>query len=112
MNQTFKPVLRRHASPNNRKPVKCIETGIIYNCVRDAADNLIENNIIANPEDIRKVCLGQRITAGGFKWKYVNDIVEDIARRNGDMIVKTDKLQPDHIHPSWAGYKELVEKTK
>lgn len=75
MNQTFKPVLRRHASPNNRKPVKCIETGIIYNCVRDAADNLIENNIIANPEDIRKVCLGQRITAGGFKWKYVNDDV-------------------------------------
>ena len=43
---------------------------------------------------------------------WVNDVVEDIARRNGDMIVKTDKLQPDHIHPSWAGYKELVEKTK
>ncbi|GDX39440.1 hypothetical protein LBMAG20_16550 [Methylocystaceae bacterium] len=76
MNKTFKPVLRRHAPPNNRKPVICIDTGIIYNCVRDAADNLIEKNIIANPEDIRKVCLGQRMTAGGLKWEYVkNDIL-------------------------------------
>ena len=43
---------------------------------------------------------------------WVNEIVEDIARQRNDMIVKTDKLQPDHIHPSWAGYKELVEKTR
>jgi lysophospholipase L1-like esterase len=43
---------------------------------------------------------------------HVNEIVEIIARSRGDMIIKTDRLQKDAIHPSWAGYKELAEKTK
>jgi lysophospholipase L1-like esterase len=42
----------------------------------------------------------------------VNEIVEIIAKNYGDVIVKTDRLQADAIHPSWAGYKELAEKTK
>jgi hypothetical protein len=42
----------------------------------------------------------------------VNDIVEIIARSRGDFIIKTDRLQKDAIHPSWAGYKELGEKTR
>jgi lysophospholipase L1-like esterase len=43
---------------------------------------------------------------------HVNEIVEIIAKNYGDHIVKTNKLQSDAIHPSWAGYKELGEKTK
>lgn len=42
----------------------------------------------------------------------VNAIVEIIARSRGDTIIKTDRVQKDSIHPSWAGYKELAEKTK
>lgn len=42
----------------------------------------------------------------------VNDNVEIIARSRGDFIIKTDRLQKDAVHPSWAGYKELSEKTK
>ncbi len=42
----------------------------------------------------------------------VNEIVEIIARNWGDTIIKTERLQADAIHPSWAGYKELAEKTK
>jgi len=42
----------------------------------------------------------------------VNEIVEIIARSRGDTIIKTDRIQKDKIHPSWAGYKELAEKTK
>jgi lysophospholipase L1-like esterase len=42
----------------------------------------------------------------------INEIVETIARSHGDIIIKTDRLQKDGIHPSWAGYKELAEKTK
>jgi hypothetical protein len=38
--------------------------------------------------------------------------VEIIARSRGDFVIKTDRLQKDAIHPSWAGYKELAEKTK
>jgi len=42
----------------------------------------------------------------------VNDNVEIIARSRGDFIIKTARLQKDAIHPSWAGYKELAEKTQ
>lgn len=42
----------------------------------------------------------------------VNDIVEIIAKSWGDVIIKTDRLQADAIHPSWAGYRELAEKTR
>jgi hypothetical protein len=73
MKKNIKPVLRRHSPPQNRKPVRCIETGVIYDCVRDAADILIENEISVSPEDIRKVCLGRRMTAGRFRWEYVDD---------------------------------------
>jgi lysophospholipase L1-like esterase len=42
----------------------------------------------------------------------VNDIVEIIARSRNDVIIKTSRLQKDAIHPSWAGYKELADKTR
>ncbi|GDX37789.1 hypothetical protein LBMAG20_00040 [Methylocystaceae bacterium] len=74
MNKNIKPVLRRHSPPQNRKPVRCIETGVVYACVRDAADLLIEDEICVSPEDIRKVCLGRRATAGRLRWEYVDDL--------------------------------------
>lgn len=42
----------------------------------------------------------------------VNEVVEIIAKNFGDTIIGTQKLQGDGIHPSWAGYKELADKTK
>ena len=72
MEKNTKPVLRRHPPPQNRKQVRCIDTGVIYDCVRDAADMLIETEISVSPEDIRKVCLGRRTTAGRLRWEYVD----------------------------------------
>lgn len=46
----------------------------------------------------------------GFCKPTVNSIVEKIAREYGDVIVSTSYLQPDKIHPSWRGYKDLVNK--
>ena len=43
---------------------------------------------------------------------HVNEIVEIIAKNYGDTVIGTKKLQPDSIHPSWAGYRELAEKTR
>ena len=43
---------------------------------------------------------------------HVNEIVEIIAKNFGDTIVGTKRLQADAIHPSWAGYKEIAEKTR
>jgi len=42
----------------------------------------------------------------------VNEIVKKIAEANGDAIIGTNRVQADAIHPSWAGYKELANKTK
>jgi lysophospholipase L1-like esterase len=42
----------------------------------------------------------------------VNGIVEIIAKNFNDTIITTKRLQSDAIHPSWAGYKEIAEKTK
>jgi len=64
-----------------------------------------------------------RVTAGNVFWimppcndKFckpnVNEWVRIIAESKGDIIIKTDRLQKDAIHPSWAGYKELADKTK
>lgn len=42
----------------------------------------------------------------------IQEIVKDVAQQNGDIVIPITKLQKDGIHPSWAGYKELAEKTK
>jgi lysophospholipase L1-like esterase len=42
----------------------------------------------------------------------VQDIVKIIAKNFNDTILPIPRLQPDKIHPSWAGYKQLAESTK
>jgi len=42
----------------------------------------------------------------------IQEIVQDMAKEYGDTVVPITRLQPDKIHPSWAGYKEIAEKTK
>jgi lysophospholipase L1-like esterase len=42
----------------------------------------------------------------------VNKLVEAIAKAHGDSVIGTNRVQADGIHPSWAGYRELAEKTK
>lgn len=42
----------------------------------------------------------------------IQEIVKDIADRNGDVVLPITRLQPDGVHPSWAGYKELAERSK
>jgi hypothetical protein len=38
----------------------------------------------------------------------VNAVVRSVAVSYGDRVISTQRVQPDKIHPSWAGYKELV----
>ena len=68
----FKPVLRRSNQLQRKKAVRCIDTGIVYPCVRDAADVLSEHGINTRPEAIKRVCKGERKTAGGFRWEFGN----------------------------------------
>jgi len=42
----------------------------------------------------------------------IQEIVRKIAQENGDVVLPIVSLQPDKIHPSWAGYKQLVKDSK
>jgi lysophospholipase L1-like esterase len=42
----------------------------------------------------------------------IQTIVKKVAEKNGDIVLPITRVQKDNIHPSWAGYKELAEKTK
>lgn len=50
-----------------RKQVRCIETDIIYESVREAGKILN-----CNPGNILKCCKGKRKTCGGYHWEYVD----------------------------------------
>jgi len=42
----------------------------------------------------------------------VQTIVKEIANANGDNIIFIRSLQPDQIHPTWIGYKDIAGATK
>jgi hypothetical protein len=59
------------------------------------------------------LAMRDRITAERVYWimppikPHIQAMVEIISRNYNDTIISTNRLQPDKIHPSWAGYKEL-----
>lgn len=52
------------------------------------------------------------LKASNVDIKSIQDMIKIIADNFGDTILPITRLQPDGIHPSWAGYKSIVEKTK
>jgi lysophospholipase L1-like esterase len=44
--------------------------------------------------------------------QYIQLLVKEVAKEYGDIVIPITKLQADGIHPSWAGYKDIAEKTK
>jgi hypothetical protein len=59
-------IAKMKESASNKRMVRCIETGIVYNSIRDAGDT---NNI--NYRNIHSVCSGKRNIAGGYHWEFV-----------------------------------------
>ncbi len=58
----------------NGKPVICITTGKIFECMRDAISWLNEIEASRNPKHshIRECCLGKRKSIYGYRWAWVN----------------------------------------
>jgi lysophospholipase L1-like esterase len=44
--------------------------------------------------------------------EVIQEMVKKVAAEHGDIVLPITRLQPDGIHPSWAGYKDLAEKAK
>jgi hypothetical protein len=42
----------------------------------------------------------------------VQDIVKLIAEQNHDTIVNIKKTEPDGVHPTWTGYRDIVKQIK
>lgn len=66
-----KPKSREHAlkvGKTQMKKVRCIETGVVYDCIKDAAEFV---GLIPKSCNIGSVCKGIRVSAGGYKWEYV-----------------------------------------
>lgn len=57
----------RNIQPVNKRPVRCLETGVIYESTAEATRSLGIHNYA-----IRRVCYGERKTAGGYHWEYVS----------------------------------------
>jgi len=47
-----------------------------------------------------------------IKIEDIQVIVKQVAKEHGDTVLPITRLQKDGIHPSWAGYKDLAEKTR
>lgn len=56
----------RISANRNLTPIICLETNHIYDCVAEAAQTL---HILSS--DILRVCRGQRKTAGGYHWQFI-----------------------------------------
>ena len=44
--------------------------------------------------------------------QWIQGLVREIAKRYGDTVLPINGLQRDGIHPSWSGYKDIVERTR
>jgi lysophospholipase L1-like esterase len=42
----------------------------------------------------------------------IQEIVKKVAAQYGDTVLPITHLQPDGIHPNWAGYKEIARYTR
>lgn len=42
----------------------------------------------------------------------IQETVKRVAQKYGDIVLPITRLQKDGVHPSWAGYKDLAEKSR
>jgi hypothetical protein len=68
-NPKTNPTLRQHL-PSRKKPVRCIDTGVVYSSSADAADILSEEGVLVCPRLILYVCQGKQKSTGGLRWQY------------------------------------------
>lgn len=63
---------------------------------------------------IRKLTNAQRVfwVMPSDKFPEAQSAVWHVANENNDTILRTNRMQTDNVHPSWAGYKELSKATE
>lgn len=75
-------------------------------------DELFEMRQRVGAKNVFWVLPAGNLPAGGVPIAKIQSIVKEIAEYHGDTVLPITRLQPDGIHPSWAGYKDIAEKAK
>ena len=75
-------------------------------------DELFEMRQRVGAKNVFWVLPAGNLPAGGVSIEKIQKIVIDLAQYYGDTVLPITRLQPDGIHPSWAGYKDIAEKVK
>ena len=75
-------------------------------------DELFEMRQRVGAKNVFWVLPAGNLPAGGVSIVNIQNIVKELAAYYGDTVLPIRGLQPDGIHPSWAGYKDIVERTK
>jgi lysophospholipase L1-like esterase len=75
-------------------------------------DELFEMRQRVGAKNVFWVLPAGNLPAGGVPIEKIQGIVKEIASSYGDTVLPITRLQPDRIHPSWAGYKDIAEKAK
>lgn len=52
------------------------------------------------------------LPAGGVPISKIQEIVREVAALRGDTVVAVESVSPDRIHPSWDGYRRIVDRVK
>jgi hypothetical protein len=63
---------------------------------------------------IRKLTQADRVywVLPSNKFPVQREAIWKIANEYHDTVLKTERMQPDNVHPSWAGYKEIAGASK
>lgn len=90
------PMYGKHGLDNDAsKPVFCVELNKIYNSISDASREL---NVVF--QNISKVCKGERNTAGGYHWYFLENTSNDF--------LKTNIATEDHKIDKKYGKKKVI----
>ena len=75
-------------------------------------DQLFEMRQRVGAKNVFWVLPAGNLPAGGVPIERIQGFVQEIAQYYGDTVLPIRGLQPDGIHPSWSGYRDIVERTK
>lgn len=75
-------------------------------------DELFEMRQRVGAKNVFWILPAGNLKASNVSIEKIQEIVLELAEYYGDTVLPIKHLQADKIHPSWSGYKDIVERTK
>ena len=75
-------------------------------------DQLFEMRQRVGAANVFWVLPAGNLKASNVPIERIQGFVQAIAQYYGDTVLPIRGLQPDGIHPSWSGYRDIVERTR